>query len=78
VWEPNEVSERYKLKKEADEVARLEAEKIAEEEARNIENQNGGPDGPPDDGPDGLPAPASENKEDPDALPNDLGPPPGN
>ncbi len=78
VWEPNEVSERYKLKKEADEVARLEAEKIAEEEARNIENQNGGPDGPPDDGPDGLPAPASENQEDPDALPNDLGPPPGN
>ncbi len=59
MWEPNEVSERYRLKAEADEAARLEREKQAEEEARLNGDQNGGPggaDGPPVDGPDGPPA----------------------
>jgi len=51
VWEPNEVTERFKLKEEADEATRLEAEKLAEEEARNNPDQDNGPDGPPADGP---------------------------
>ena len=79
VWEPNEVSGRYELKKQADEAARLEAEQIAEEEARNNADQNGDPNGPPNDGPDGLPAPGtSENQEPPGEAPNNQGPPPGN
>ena len=56
MWEPNEVSERYRLKAEADEAARLEREKQAEEAARLNGDQNGSPDGPPIDGPDGPPA----------------------
>ena len=51
VWEPNEVTERFKLKEEADQAARLEAEKLAEEEARNNPDQDNGPDGPDDQGP---------------------------
>ena len=61
MWEPNEVSERYRLKAEADEAARLEREKQAEEATRLNGDQNGRPDsppidGPPIDGPDGPPA----------------------
>ncbi len=60
LWEPNEVRERYRLKVEADEAARLEAEKLAEEQARNNPDQNGEPDGPPVDGPDDAePAPGT-------------------
>ena len=55
MWEPNEVSERYRLKAEADEAARLEREKQAEEAARLNGDQNGSPDSPPIDGPDGPP-----------------------
>ena len=54
MWEPNEVSERYRLKAEADEAARLEAEKLAEEEARKNGNENNGPNGPPVEAPNEL------------------------
>ena len=73
MWEPNEVSERYRLKAEAEEAARLEAEQQAAEEARKNGNQNNGPDGPPANGPDGPPA------DGPDGPPADGpdGPPAG-
>ena len=63
VWEPNEVTERFKLKEEADKAAQLEAEKLAEEQARNNPGQNNGPDGPPEDDSNGPPLDGPDNQE---------------